>query len=94
MCPCLQRPISGQILSAEEMFEFCKTNITGISFLFVSEKDTMLIGKVLESRFEKSLTVRNTREYHSFVPLPDKTMCVRKVSTSKDFKIVKVLKND
>ena len=66
----LQRPFDNQILSAVEMFKFCKEEIKGINFKFIP-KETMEVTRAnLETRFLNAKTLPGTRSYHHSFPCP------------------------
>ena len=62
----LQKPLDDPILSMDRMYEFCKSNITGIKFLKVTKMDMAPIRQALSNRFENGKTIPGTRSYHNF----------------------------
>ena len=52
----LQRPFNDQILTADAMFKFCKTNITAIHFEFVPIIEMVVVRAAQEKRFEEGRT--------------------------------------
>jgi hypothetical protein len=65
----LQRPYDKQLLSAQEVFTFCKDEIKGIHFIFISQADMEITRTTLEARYTIAKTVPGTRSFHQFVPL-------------------------
>jgi hypothetical protein len=65
----LQRPFKDQIITPEQMFEFCKSYFKEIKFFFIRSSDVKEKEAFLETRFEKSLTITGTQKLHKFVPL-------------------------
>ena len=93
----LQRPISNQILTAEKMFDFCKTEIEGIEFLFIRKDDVVDIRSNMETRHRVAKTVDGTRSFHQFIPISTSIIGTKYVSEDQqfalqfDFKVVKLL---
>ena len=65
----LQRPSSDQILSAKEMFLFCKGKIEGIKFAYIPSNEIDTSRAELAARFSLAKTIPGTRGYHQFVPI-------------------------
>ena len=81
-CVSLQM-VSGQtITSSNELFNWCKENISGISFICVSaedvEKHSELI--VLEKCYESDSAVPGTRSYHCFMPTSTNELQLKQIS--------------
>ena len=62
----LQRPKGDQILSADKMFDFCREEIPGISFIKITKEAMKDVREMLKLRFELGSTVPGTRSYHFF----------------------------
>lgn len=62
------------------MYEFCKSNITGIKFLKVTKMDMAPIRQALSNRFENGKTIPGTRSYHHFFPLSEGKISYKRVS--------------
>ena len=56
------------ILTVNEMFEWCKLNITGIKFMNITESDieNHVTNTQLEERYSKAKKLPGTRSHHSF----------------------------
>ena len=81
----LQRPMQNQILSVHEMVYFCKADIKGIHFEFLSSSDISILREELKSRFQLARTVPGTRGYHQFVPISIAKIGAKRVSENKEF---------
>ena len=53
----LQRQTCGQIVNAEEMFKFCKTEIKGIEFIYTSNETVVGVREMLSDRFSRARTI-------------------------------------
>jgi len=62
----LQRPSSNQILSIEDMYMFCKSNIKGITYFLVKKEEVFTHIETLQTRFENCLPIKGTRRFHKF----------------------------
>ena len=67
----LQRPYDKQLLPAQEVFTFCKEEIKGIEFIFISQADMEITRTTLELRYTNAKTVPGTRSFHHFVNKDD-----------------------
>jgi len=65
----LQRPYTDQILTTQDMFKYCRDNITGVKYIYVSSAEIERMETTLTERFEYCLPVKGTRGYHRYVPL-------------------------
>jgi hypothetical protein len=65
----LQRPYSEQILDVSSMLHFCKTNIPGIAFIYISKERMEEVRADLKERFAMGHTIPGTRSYHLFTPV-------------------------
>lgn len=81
----LQRVNNELIVTPKALYEWCKKFFVNISFAFgtTSEYDAEM--KLLNKRFEKSRTIKNTRNFHSFIPVNDKKLLCRVFSASELF---------
>ena len=66
-----QRPYTDQILTPQDMFKYCRENITGVNYIFVSSAEIEQMETKLTKRFECCLPVKGTRGYHRYVPISD-----------------------
>ena len=66
----LQRVFQKQILTPEDMFQYCNENLNkNIKFFYTSNDEIEAVSNTLQERFSKSIQVPGTRKYHKFVPL-------------------------
>ena len=77
----LQRPISNQILTPQDMFAFCRDNIHGVHFHFVSNETIQEVDAALQQWFSECHTLKGTQRYHRYVPLSTTTLAVHEVSS-------------
>ena len=75
--------VSGQtIISSNEMFNWCKDNISGISFIYVSAEDVKKHSELinLEKRYKSASTVPGTRSYHCIIPTSTNELQLKRIS--------------
>jgi hypothetical protein len=60
-CASLQRPYSERILDVYSLLPFCKTNIPGIAFVFISKERMEEVRAELKERFAMAHTVLGMR---------------------------------
>lgn len=88
----LQRTTDDHILTPIAMHDFCSNQISGIKFFFVSSQDVEAAETFLSERFININTIKNTRSYHSFIPISQNQLQARKYSASDNFDIVNIVK--
>ncbi len=76
----LQHPTTGQILTPDDLYSFCRDNITGITSIFVSKEEIKSVHEAQISRFACGSTVAGTRENHHFIPVDKNHIQVSRVS--------------
>ena len=65
----LGRASRDKILTSAVMFNFCKDNIGGINFIYLSkDKDDATRAKFAK-RFDNIKTISGTRSFHEFIPV-------------------------
>lgn len=80
----LQRTTSRQILTPQDMFQFCEQNLSAhIKYFFVSKLEVEDSEHNLRSRFTNSRTIQGTQKFHRFVPLNKKEIMVYPFSSGK-----------
>ena len=67
----LQAPRQGQILDSETFFQWCRKNILGIEFKFVSSTQIRQHSQAISDRLGTGRTIPGTRSHHKFVPTSD-----------------------
>ena len=88
----LQSTLEHHILTPQQMFEWCSQNIKGIQFYFVSTLDIDKHAETykLEDRYLQSKTVCGTRSHHSFIPVSQYQLEMRRISEDLLFTLVNV----
>jgi hypothetical protein len=77
----LQRTTNMQILTPEDMFNFCEDKLSDkIKYFFVTESELEDAQKRLEPRFKDSTTISGTQKLHRFVPLNKEEIMVYPIS--------------
>ena len=78
----LQAPEHDQILTPLQMFTWADQHITGIKYIYVSESEVLcnLSRFDLQSRYAKCKTIPGTRSHHSFKPISDNIVEMRRLS--------------
>ena len=64
----LQAPREGQILNPDSFYQWCRSNISGIEFAFVSSEEIEEHGCAISDRLSTGRTIPGTRSHHKFVP--------------------------
>ena len=64
----LHRTTNNHILTASSMFDFCKNEIKGVKFYFISKESNLKIRSEMEHRYTLARTLPGTRSYHNFTP--------------------------
>jgi hypothetical protein len=81
----LQRTLSNQIITARQVFEYCKEEIKGIFVSFISIEQMDPVRSMLETRFSTVSTLPGTRSFHQFVPLSETVMATKRVSEDESY---------
>lgn len=63
----LQRPLTDQIQTPQQLFDYAKENIPGMNFVYTTIEEHTEMAQILEGRFKKALPIPGTREYHAFI---------------------------
>lgn len=64
----LQRTNADHILTAMDLYEWAKKSIKTMIFDFCTTTEYNEVKQQLEQRFDKALTIKGTRQFHSFIP--------------------------
>lgn len=86
----LQNPISNQILTPFQLFEWGKENIPSITFFYVTQQEHIEEEKILTKRFNEAIAVTGTQKYHAFIPLSKEKLQAKVVSNFLDFDVHKI----
>ena len=82
----LQAPHKDQILTPFQMFTGADLHITGIKYIFVSESEVLKNAHHfdLHNRYSECKTVPGTRSHHSFIPINENVVEMRRVSFDEE----------
>ena len=75
----LQRPISNQILTPLQLFEFANKEIPGVTTFYIDSNAVSKVAEFLEPRFSNAPKFKGTRKNHQFVPSGNNVL-MRRVS--------------
>ena len=76
----LQRPLENQILTVDDMLEFCIANINTIIFYKITKETVSARRQQLKERFETGKTVPGTRSYHHYIPISNFEISFKRTS--------------
>ena len=92
----LQATVDNHILTARDMFKWSEEHIRGITFLFVTADDvqenTTRFG--LEDRYSSAKKIPGIRSHHSFIPLSENELAMRRISSDDMFTKMAVIDID
>ena len=87
----LQRTDTNHILTAKDFFDFCTSNITGVTYFFTTKDEVEATASFLEPRFSKAMTIPGTQKHHYFAPIGNGYLEISELShTSSERKKVKI----
>ena len=69
------------------MFEFCKSEISGITTLFIPIERMRLVREQMAERYTVAKTIPGTRSFHCFVPINKFSIGAKRVSEEDGFEI-------
>ena len=81
----MQRAYENQILTANQLFHFCHSEVNGIKFFFVEKENSDVVRQELKPRFEMGKTVPGTRSYRHIFPLSKTCIGTKLTSSDKEF---------
>ena len=76
----LQRPISNQILTPLQLFEFAKVEIPGVTSFYISTEHVNKVAQILQQRFLNPPKFKGTRKNHQFIPVVGNNIQMSRVS--------------
>lgn len=76
----LQATTSGHILTPQDLYNFAKTNIKGINFVYITSDIVKIHETELAPRLSTIKTVVGTRSHHRFVPADKDTVIMYRLS--------------
>lgn len=84
----LQRPLENQIVSVKDLVFWAKNWDSKILIEFIPQKEILENKTRLADRYEDVKTIDGTISFHSFEPVEEKKIRVRRYSYSSNFKDV------
>lgn len=87
----LQKKSQERISTALELYEWSMKRKSTMSFVYCTKDEYNEEAKKHETRYDNVNLVVGTRSFHSFIPIDDKTMKIKRFSASKESKIVKII---
>lgn len=84
---CLQRTLTQQIMTPKQLFQWCQSSISGITFFFVPSSVVSEHAEAQAERFAQYRTFPGTREHHQFIPLSHTRLQMARVSRDPDYTI-------
>ena len=87
----LQQSINKQILTPLNLYDFCKENVLGITFIYVISDEVDTVKGNQKKRFCTGNTVTGIRDNHKFVPVNEKQVYVSCISNDNTSFILNVI---
>ena len=84
----LHRTTNNHILTASSMFDFCKNEIKGVKFYFISKESDLKIRSEMEHRYNLARILPGTRSYHNFTPISKTKIGTKVVSEQEEYSFV------
>ena len=69
------------------MFKFCKTEIKGIEFIYISKETMVGVREMLLNHFSRAKTIPGTRSFDEFIPLSRGEIATKRVSEDNDYSL-------
>ena len=89
----MTRTVTGHILRARDMFEFCDEKLTtNIKFSLIEESEIAAMTKELAPRFAAARTIPGTQKHHQFVPTEIGRLTMHELSRD-DGRVVRVVRS-
>ena len=67
------------------MFDFCKSQIQGINFIFIKCEDVNVLSENMKQRLSAAKTIPGIRGFHQFTPISPSVIGAKKVSQDLDY---------
>ena len=83
----LQRPLDSQLLSAKDVYRFCRDQVSKIKALFLNKNDIEATHRELSDQLSCACTLPGTRGYHHFEPKSRSVIAAKRVSSDTNFDI-------
>ena len=84
----LQKTTSGHILTAEQMFKFCKEAIPSVNFVHITANEINTACSKLEHQYLITETIPGARSYHQYIPTSSYTIELRCVSCDLNVNLI------
>lgn len=81
----LQRCLDNQILTVDEVFNFCATRIEQIQFTLIRMEVLQDLRLMLSERFSGIKAIPGTRGFHQFIPLSQNEIGTKRVSSDENY---------
>ena len=88
----LQRANNNHIITPLSFFQWAKTSFKKINFAYCSQKEHDLHEEKYRHRFERTVTIKNTRQFHYYKPVDDTSLQCKFVSEDEKVFVNKVFK--
>ena len=88
----LQRSVSNQITTPQDLYKWASENVTGIKSFYVNSESVSLNEQSIERRMNEAIAVKGTRSFHCYIPNNSFQIKAYPLSgEDSDFKIFNVL---
>lgn len=74
------------------MFDWAKSNILGMNFVFLTNGEYDAIQTKMESRYSRTVVLNGTRTFHCFIPVSEGIVKTKTYSTDEEHYIRRVVK--
>ena len=81
----LQKTTSGHILTAEQMFKFCKEAIPSVNFVYITANEINTGHSKLDHQYSITETIPGTQSYHPYIPTSNSTIKLKRASCDDRF---------
>ena len=81
----LQKVDNNHITNSRSLFEWARNHFSNINFNFSSQNEHEMHEKSLKARFKQATTIKNTRQYHCYELVDDKTITCKLFSNDSVF---------
>ncbi len=64
----LQRNVSNQITTPQDLYKWASENVTGIKSFYVNSESVSLNEQSIERRMNEAIAMKGTRSFHCYIP--------------------------
>ena len=82
-------PEQMQIITAEDLFHWGRTHVSGIEVFFLSQTEVLNQSQELENFYKKFRTIPGTRKLHCFMPIEEGVLKASRFSVDTNPRIIK-----